>query len=409
MRILIDYRPALRARTGVGEYVHQLAGALRRQHPRDTVTLFTSSWKDRPDAELGMTTAGAYVSDHRIPVRFLNMAWHNLEWPPVEWLTHHPCDVAFSPHPLLLPARDAAQVVMVHDLDFMKHPERTHGEIRRDYPRLAGAHARRAHRVIVPSQYTADEVTRILEVPPGQIAVCPPGVPDWLRPARGFNPDGYLLFVGTLEPRKNVAGLLAAYRHLIVSGLDVPKLVLAGKAGPGAAAYLATLNDPVLAGRVEHLGYVAETNRQRVYEHARALVLPSFEEGFGMPVLEAMSLGIPVIASARGGLPELVGDAGLLIDPTDHISLADALAGVLCDDALAERLAGRAVARASSFSWLRTAEAVHQVFAEAVAVRRHVNRSDARSRTDRRTAPETASRRSGVPHEHAKIAPSLKP
>ena len=392
MRILIDYRPALRGRSGVGEYVHQLSRTFAEQYPDDRLTLFTSSWKDRPDPQTTRELAAARVSDHRIPVRVLNLAWHNLEWPPAEWLTGERYDVAFSPHPLLLPVRKTAQAVMVHDLDFLRHPERTHGEIRRDYPRLAGAHARRAGVVIVPSEATADDVHRTLEVPRDRIAVCSPGVPDWPAPVRGFNPQGYLLFVGTLEPRKNVAGLLAAYRHLVASGLDVPKLVLVGKPGAGAAAYLATMNDRALAGRVEHLGYVAEINRQRIYEQARALVLPSFDEGFGMPVLEAMSLGVPVVASARGGLPELVGDGGLLVDPTDHVALADALADVLCTDRLAATLGARAHARAGNYSWRRTAAAVYRAFASAVAIRAAVSRSDARSRTDPRTAPGIASR-----------------
>ncbi len=397
MRIVIDYRPALRARSGVGEYVHQLARALRHTYPDDTLTLFTSSLRDRPASELSRVIAGAGVSDHRIPVRLLNLAWHRLEWPPVESCIGEGCDVAFSPHPLLLPARRAAQVVMVHDLDFMRHPEWTHREIRRDYPRLAGPHARRADRVVVPSQYTADEVRRILEVPADHIAVCPPGVPEWLSPARGFDQKGYLLFMGTLEPRKNIRTLLAAYQRLLASGANVPKLALAGKIGPEADACLDSLTKPPLCGNVELLGYVAESERQRVYAGARALVLPSFDEGFGMPVLEAMSLGIPVIASARGALPELVGEAGLLIDPTNEVALCEALARVATNDALAQALASRGRARASLFSWRRTAAAVRQVFIEAVSARASVNKLAATSRTGQRRVLETETIRLRAP------------
>lgn len=358
----MDYRPALRARSGVGEYVHQLAHALTRDHPEDMLTLFTSSWKDRPSVSL----PAASVSDHRIPVRVLNLVWHNLEWPPVEWLTRQRCDVAFSPHPLLLPVREAAQVVMVHDLDFLTHPERTQREIRRDYPRLAASHTRRARRVVVPSRYTAGEVTRHFDVPPDRIAVCPPGLPEWQGATPGFDRNGYVLFMGTLEPRKNISGLLAAYRRLLTSGADLPKLVIAGKVGEEASGWLNMMAQPPFAGRVEHIGYVADEDRQRVYAGAHVLVLPSFEEGFGMQVLEAMSLGLPVIVSERGALPELVGDAGLLVDPTDEASIADALARVLGDDQLAATLASRGKARASSFSWRRSASAVHEAFQEAV-------------------------------------------
>ena len=365
MRIVIDYRPALRNRSGVGEYVHQLACALRDQCPHDELTLFTSSWSDRATPQIRSDVHGARVSDHRIPVRVLNLAWHNFEWPHVESLIGQSCDVAFSPHPLLLPARRAAQVVMVHDLDFLNHPERTYREIRRDYPRLAGPHARRARRVIVNSAYTAVEVSRALDVPMDHIAVCPPGVPDWPSPLRGFKHDGYLLFVGTAEPRKNIEGLLAAYRRLLAGDQTVPKLLMAGRVGSEAHNVLAPLEWPPLAGRVRHIGYVPDQRRQDIYLGARALVMVSFEEGFGMTALEAMSLGIPVIASARGGLPELLGDAGLFVEPTDHEGIADAMARIVSDDALARDLASRGLARARHYCWRRTAQAVRQVFAHA--------------------------------------------
>jgi glycosyltransferase involved in cell wall biosynthesis len=365
MRIVIDYRPALRVRTGVGEYVHQVSRALRQVHPEDVLTLFTSSWRDRPDAVVMNEIAGARVSDYRIPVRLLNRLWHQAEWPAVERLIGTECDVAFSPHPLLLPSR-AAQVVMVHDLDFLQHPERTEREIRRDYPRLAGSHARRAHAVIVPSAYTAGEVHRLLDVARDHIAVCPPGVPAWREPLHGFRRDGYLLFMGTLERRKNIAGLLTAYARLIAGWHEAPDLVLAGKPGDDAREILDQAARAPLAGRVRQLGYIPEANRQEVYEGARALVLPSFEEGFGMQTLEAMSLGIPVVVSRRGALPEVVGDAGLVIEPTDEASLRDALTRVLRDDALAATLAGRGRARAAAFSWERTAASLRATFADAV-------------------------------------------
>ncbi len=122
LRILLDYRPALRERTGVGEYAHELAAALARQlQPPDRLTLFSSSWKDRLPAE---PVAGADTVDLRVPVRILNAAWHRLGWPPVERFAGA-IDVAHSLHPLLMPARSARQVVTVHDLDFLDHPERT--------------------------------------------------------------------------------------------------------------------------------------------------------------------------------------------------------------------------------------------------------------------------------------------
>lgn len=376
MRIVIDYRPALRGRTGVGEYVHQLARAWRMEYPDDELVLFTSSWKDRPAAALARDIPGARISDHRIPVQLLNAMWHNVEWPAVETFIGEACDVAFSPHPLLLPTR-AAQVVMVHDLNFLTHPERTTREIKRDYPRLARSHAHRAGAVVVPSEFTAGEVHDRLQVSREHIVVCPPGLPDWRGTQRHFDRDGYLLFMGTLEPRKNVPGLLDAYSQLVtrrlapsgVEGPSVPPLMLAGGADAAARDLLQRVNEPPLAGRVTHLGYIADADRERVYAGARALVLPSFEEGFGMPALEAMSLGIPVVVSDRGALPGLVGDAGLVIDAADVSALADALDRVTSDDVLAEALSGRGRARAATFSWRHTATAVRRACEMAIGRR----------------------------------------
>jgi glycosyltransferase involved in cell wall biosynthesis len=366
MRVVFDYRPALRARSGVGEYVHQAARAFALGFPEDSLTLFTSSWKDRPEPAVARACPGARVSDHRFPVAVLNAAWHWLQWPPIELVTRARYDVAFSPHPLLLPARHAAQVVMVHDLDFLRHANRTQREIRRDYPRLAGSHARRSSRVIVPSPYTADEVVEALGVARQQVSVCAPGAPEWHDPPRGFARDGYVLFMGTLEPRKNVDGLLESYRRLLTRRPHAPALVLAGSAGPDAQGWIDAINRPPLAGHVDYRGYVSEHDRQRLYAGARLLVLPSHEEGFGMPALEAMSLGVPVVASNRGALPWLLEDAGLLIAPDDSESITVALDRVLGDDALAETLACRGLERAKGFQWRYTAAAIHEAFQAAI-------------------------------------------
>ena len=130
MRILVDYRPALRERTGVGEYIHQLVRAYTAAHVDDEILLFTSSWKDRPASTVTADT-GARVVDWRIPVRILNYLWHRREWPPAERLAG-PVDVAHSAHPLLMPARRAAQVVTIHDLFFLDSAHETAAEIRRD-------------------------------------------------------------------------------------------------------------------------------------------------------------------------------------------------------------------------------------------------------------------------------------
>ena len=401
MRVLIDYRPALRQRSGVGEYTHQLVKALLEAFPagsperRLNLTLFSSSWKDRvtlADGEL----AGASIVDCRVPVSLLNLAWHRLAWPPAEALTGRSFDVTHSLHPLRLPSRAAAHVVTIHDLDFLAHPERTRAEIRRDYTALARDHAHRADGIIVPSQFTAGEVERLLAVPSDRISVCPPGAPDWAPRDRLPADGGYVLFFGTLEPRKNVGSLLDAYEQLIAgpgpakagphktiseagpsrtkSG-NVPPLVLAGHATAEAQPWLDRIARPPLRGVVRHTGYVDPSARRELYEGARLLVQPSFEEGFGLPVLEAMTLGVPVIAANRGALPEVLGDAGLVVDPEQPAQLASALERMIDDEAFAAACAAKGVLRARQFRWDLTARRVYETY--GMAIERRVQRTAA--------------------------------
>jgi len=376
VRVLIDYRPALRNRTGVGEYTHQLVKALLGSHPSSSadgvdLTAFSSSWKDRLDTR---EIAGARTIDRRVPVSVLNFAWHRLEWPPIEMMTGRDYDVTHSLHPLLLPATRAAQIVTIHDLHFLAHPERTSAEIRRDYPALVRQHAHRAARIVVPSRFTAGEVERQLGVPAERIAVCPPGAPPW-TPRASAPPDGYILFFSTIEPRKNVGGLLDAYEHLITTRRQAPELVLAGRASDEARPWLERLARPPLAGRVRHIGYVDPSNRLELYSGARLLVMPSFDEGFGIPVLEAMTLGVPVVAANRGALPEVLGDAGPLVDPDDPSAIAGAIARLLEDDSYASACTAKGVLRARQFNWTRTAQLVYDAYRQAIEDRQGGSRT----------------------------------
>jgi glycosyltransferase involved in cell wall biosynthesis len=371
VRILVDYRPALRERSGAGEYVHELVRAYTSltEAGADEVTLFTSSWKDRPGPGLGGELK-ARVVDRRVPVRVLNYAWHRLAWPPIEPLAGS-FDVVHAAHPLLIPSGRAAQVVTIHDLFFMSHAERTRAEIRRDYAALAPAHARRADAVVTISAHSADRIARELGVETARIHVCPPGPPAWRELGAGPNlpPDGYVLFLGTLEPRKNVGTLLDAFENLKRRMPRAPKLVLAGRATADSAPWLERLRRAPLAGSVEHRGYVPAAERERLFAGARLLVMPSLDEGFGMPVLEAMAAGVPVVASDRGALPEVLGGAGSLVGAEDSHALAIEMQRMLEDEEHARRHAERGLARAAGFSWSGAAARLRCAYREAIARR----------------------------------------
>ena len=355
--------------------MHQAVGALSRLATSDDggerleLTVFSASWRDRLADSADPLPGGVGWIDRRIPLRALNRAWRRMEWPPIEMLTGRAFDVVHSPEPLLIPSRDAARVVTIHDLDFLDHPERAERDARRDYPGLARQHAHRADRIVVPSAWTAAEVARRLEVPPGRIAICRHGAPD-LAPRDSIPADGHLLFVGTLAARKNIAGLIGAYARLTQLRPNVPPLMLAGAMPDGPAPdWRARCDTPPLAGRIRFTGYVDGPTRDELYAGARALALVSFDEGFGLPILEAMARGVPVVASDRGALPEVVGEAGLIVDPDDTEALAGALERIVSDDALAERCVARGYEQARRFTWEASARALRKTYQEAVAAR----------------------------------------
>ncbi|MEX2273452.1 MAG: glycosyltransferase family 1 protein [Vicinamibacterales bacterium] len=367
MHAVLDYRSALRDRSGVGEWVHELGRHVAAQlGPDDSLTLFSASWRDRLDPS---AVPGARTVDRRVPVRLLNFAWHRLEWPPIERLAGRSFDVVHSAHPLLTPARSGAKFITIHDLDFLDHPARSKREIRRDYPALARTHAQRASRIVVVSRTTAREVEQRLSVDPARIVLCPGGAPEWAAAVRQDVPKRHVLFLGTLEARKNLDGLLDAWTKVIAAAPDVPPLVIAGRPTADAAAASARMQQAPLSGHVRHLGYVSNAEREALYRDAAVLVVPSLHEGFGLTALEAMAAGVPVVASHRGSLPELVGDAALLVDPLDADAIARALLTVLSDPDVRARLSTAGRRRAAAYSWAESARGLIAAYRAAASER----------------------------------------
>jgi alpha-1,3-rhamnosyl/mannosyltransferase len=180
--------------------------------------------------------------------------------------------------------------------------------------------------------------------------------------------------MGTLEPRKNVGVLLEAYRLLLDRVPDAPPLWLAGGASEAAAPWLHAIEQPPLAGRVVHLGYVMAERRYELYTQASMLVLPSHLEGFGIPVLEAMTAGLPVVVSTGGALPEVVGDAAPAIPPDDAGGFATAMARYLTEPAAVALAVEKGLARSREYSWDASARTLLQVYTDAIArreIRRH--------------------------------------
>ena len=262
-------------------------------------------------------------------------------------------------------------VVTVHDLLALSFPEHFSAVIARRFAWLAGRCAARAARVITDSEFVRAQVVERLAIPAERTAVVPLGVDERFRPMavdadwlkRRFGIDRpYVLCVGTLEPRKNLLSVVAALERLRWLD-DAITLVAVGGRGWKTTAIDAKLADaPVIAtGRVE------DDDLVKLYAGAACFVFPSFGEGFGLPVLEAMACGAPVVTSDRTSLPEVAGDAALLVDPGSVEAIGDAIERVVRDPALASRLEARGRERASRFSWRRCAEETVAVYRDALA------------------------------------------
>ena len=252
-------------------------------------------------------------------------------------------------------------VVTVHDLSFCRQPE-WHKEDNVAFSlRALGQAVANAELLITPSAFTAQELEELYPQSQGRVRVVPEAVLPVYRPnqepgevARVLARHGlerpYLLFVGTLEPRKNLERLLAAYHRLLAGGQKEFDLVLAGGAGWKAAGIEAALNHPAGGGRVRRLGYVPGPELPALYQGAWALVYPSFYEGFGLPVLEALACGTPVVTSRAASLPEVGGEAALYLDPHDEDDMLAALERITGQEGLRAQLAARAPAQAARFS-----------------------------------------------------------
>jgi alpha-1,3-rhamnosyl/mannosyltransferase len=311
----------------------------------------------------------------RFPSRIYRGLRHARALPPIEWMVG-PCDIVLGSNYIPMPSRRAAEVPVVYDLSFIHHPEtvsRRHLYFLRFV--LPGV-MRRAGVVITISETIKAEIAAHYRVDESSIHVVTPGCdlerfdgnPSMDESIPGL-PERYFLYMGTLEPRKNLPGLLTAYAALRQRHPEAPPLVLAGGVGWRVRELLSELRSASGRGAVIPLGYVDDTLLPALYAHALALVFPSFYEGFGLPALEAMASGCPVIGADRSAIPEVVGDAGLLVDPYDTSAIADAMERVLGDETLAMDLTARGKARARSFTWERTGRELKAALVAAAAAR----------------------------------------
>lgn len=369
LRIGIDYRPALMEKpAGIGRTVRSFVKALAEiDHPHE-ILLYAEgpSAAPLPRASLRLGPPGGGLARRA--------AWH--AWSALD-VARGAADIYVTLSslfvPFILPARC---VVFVHDLSPL-HAPWAHTLKVRTLTRIAlGRSLRRAARIVVNSEFTREDVLRRYPARPAKVVTahlgldhafeCRPDEEAMRRARERYRlPPRYILAVNTLEPRKNISGLLRAYALLKVRRPEVPNLVIAGKPGWLADGLVEEARGLGLQEDVIFTGWVEDADLPVVYALADVFVLPSFLEGFGLPLLEAMASGIPIVTSGVTALPEIAGDAALYADPRSPDDIAAKIATVLDHPSEAERLRAAGLARVRHFTWTLFARRMMAVVEEA--------------------------------------------
>ena len=376
MTIYLDISAAVHRRAGLGRYAESLARALLSQ-------LTNLPTYQSPNLPISQSTNLAFfynreagieplVGLEHIPAHTISLGYK--PWRMAVW-AGQVAGIGFNrlvpgatlfhaAEHLLLPLRGVPTVLTVHDLIFRRYPQH-HKPLNRWYLNATlPLYCRRADHIIAVSEQTKRDVMAAYGVPADKISVIYEAADARFRPqpaeavaevrARYRLPDRYLLFVGTIEPRKNLGRVLAAFERLHAEGLT-DALVIVGKRGWLYDDFFAQLEQSPVKRAVLFPGFVPDADLPAIYAGAQALAFPSEFEGFGLPVLEAMACGAPVVCSNSSSLPEVAGDAALRVDPADTDAITAALRRVVADADLAAELARRGVAQAARFSWQRAA------------------------------------------------------
>jgi glycosyltransferase involved in cell wall biosynthesis len=362
MSVYLDISAAVHRRAGLGRYAESLARSLVPLLP-DRLALFYNR-------ERGIEPLRGL---EHLPARTVALGykpWRMLVW--AGQVAHvgfnrlvPGAELFHATEHLLLPLAGVPTVLTVHDLIF-RHLPQHHKPLNRWYLNLTlPLYCRRADHIIAVSEQTRRDLITIYRLPPAKISVVyeaadprfGPQPPEAVAAIRGhYNlPERYLLFVGTIEPRKNLARLLAAFERLHAGRLT-DALVIVGKRGWLYADFFAALERSPAKRAVLFPGFVPDADLPAFYAGAQALVLPSLYEGFGLPVLEALACGTPVVCSNTSSLPEIAGDAAAFFDPSDGDAIGDALRRVLANASLREELRAKGLVQAALFSWERTAQ-----------------------------------------------------
>ena len=333
LRVLIDGRPLVNERSGIGVHTAEIARRLDVT-PRPMIASHAPI----------VNRQGIEDCRFRVDQAINGIVWQQFVLPRIA-----DADIVWGPHGTIPLALKKPAVVTIHDFSSITMPGRHRLKTIVSYNLFLGRSLERARHVAAVSRAVAEEAVHWFGVPRSKIELVPNGVDDFFTPGDAGE-DDYILFVGTIEPRKGLDDLVAVWQSLPEPR---PRLVVCGGEGWRVS----------LPRSIERSGYVDRARLRELYRRARAFVYPSRYEGFGMPPLEAMACGAPVIATRTGAIPEYAGDAALLVDPGDRDGLRDALARVLRDRGLRNELRARGPARARQFGWDESARRMTEILA----------------------------------------------
>ena len=380
MRVGIEYSAAVNQRAGIGRLVRSQVQALaevdgqRNQYVLVYPRLATLQPDDFPQAP-NFTRC-----EVPLPERWLTIAWHRAQLPlAADWLTG-PVDVYHSPDFVLPPLRRARGILTVHDLAFLMRPECAQASLRAYLEAVVPRSVRRARFVIADSENTRNDVVVLLGAQPEMVEVVPGGVdarfrpetdPDLLARARahaGVGDAPFVVAVGVLEPRKNLTTLMDAFAILKATRvLPDHKLVLGGGRGWLYEGIFAHHAESPVRDDILFPGFVPDALLPALYSAADVLAFPSLYEGFGLPILEAMACGTPVVSSNASCLPEVAEGAAVMVDPERAEELADAIGRVVQDTALRADLRAKGLERAAAYTWQAAARKLLSVYEQVAA------------------------------------------
>jgi glycosyltransferase involved in cell wall biosynthesis len=364
--IAVDLRALVPEATGIGVFTRSLLLALARRGGMRFLGL-----AHRPLRDAGELAAAGVTLEHQ-PAP-LGVLWQQLLLP--QRLARGDVDLLWSPLITLPLSCPVPAVATVHDLTAVLFPETHRAKVRWSLLPFLRPSLERARRLVADSKATADDLAFHFPQCAGKVRVVYPGIDPEFRPGDPEEiaatrrelgaPAGYLFYAGTLEPRKNVGAVLEAWEALREADPQALPLVLAGPYGWGSQALMRRIERLRPLG-LQALGRVDRARLVRLFQAARVFVYPSFYEGFGLPPAEALACGVPAVVSNRSSLPEVVGDAGIQVEPGDPEALALALQDLLANPGREAELRACATEQAGRFRWDRAAQEMEEVFIEAL-------------------------------------------